>query len=121
MLRSHKVKHAVTGLVFLHEHGIVHSNICGVRFLNHLEPCIFIQPYIQANILIDEQGAARISDAGLDFTFRTRSGYSTVPTRYRWMAPEVLLHFGDELPQPAESADIYSMGRTIEEVRRSSR
>jgi serine/threonine protein kinase len=76
-----------------------------------------IHSVIKINILIDEDGNARITDFGLititesqafetDFTAHTGRG------SVRWMAPEL---FGSEV-RINRSTDVYAFGMTIHEV-----
>lgn len=78
---------------------------------------------IKLNILIDQNGHARLADFGLltivsDSTNFASSNSVTVGGTTRWMSPE-LLHpdqFGLEKSRPTKESDCYALGMVIYEV-----
>lgn len=78
------------GLEYLHDHGIIHRDIKG------------------ANILLDEQGTAKITDFGIskrsEMAYRWNSRMSVQGSVY-WMAPEVIRGKGY-----SAKVDIWSLG-----------
>ena len=79
--------------------------------------------FIKANVMIDQNGRARLTDFGLltfvsDPTNPTNSGSVTNAGTTRWMSPE-LLHpekFGFEQSRPTMKSDCYALGMVILEV-----
>jgi serine/threonine protein kinase len=79
--------------------------------------------FIKANVMIDENGHARLADFGLltfvsDLTNPTNSSSATNAGTTRWMSPE-LLHpeqFGFKQSQPTKKSDCYALGMVILEV-----
>jgi serine/threonine protein kinase len=68
------------------------------------------------NILVDDFGHAVLSDVGVDAVMRSIFDYSHVHPRLRIKAPELLPPDTNIIPQPTFAADIYSLGRAIQEV-----
>ena len=81
-------------------------------------------PFIKANVLIDQNGRARLADFGL-LTFvldptnpTTKSTLTNSGGTTRWMSPE-LLHpqkFGFDQSRPTKKSDCYALGMVILEV-----
>ena len=79
--------------------------------------------FMKANILIDDNGHARLADFGLltivsDPTYFTASSSVVTGGTTRWMSPE-LLHpeqFGLDHSQPTRESDCYALGMVIYEV-----
>ena len=79
--------------------------------------------FIKANILIDQNGHARLADFGLltitsDSTNFTVSRSAAEHGTTRWMSPELLYpdHFGLKDGQPTKESDCYALGMVIYEV-----
>ena len=80
-------------------------------------------PFIQANVLIDQNGHARLADFGLlTFVSDPSNAPHTSSTpgagTTRWMSPE-LLHpeeFGCRESRPTKQSDCYALGMVIFEV-----
>ena len=79
--------------------------------------------FIKLNILIDQDGCARLADFGLltivlDSTDHTSSTTPKSAGTTRWMSPELLdpCRFGRENGQPTEYSDCYALGMVILEV-----
>ena len=78
---------------------------------------------MKANILIDQDGHARLADFGLltivsDPTHFTTSGSASTGGTTRWMSPE-LLHpeqFGSNHGRPTTESDCYALGMVVYEV-----
>ena len=78
---------------------------------------------IKANVLIDQNGHARLADFGLltfisDPSNPTNSGSVSSAGTTRWMSPELLhpQHFGFEQSRPTRDSDCYALGMVILEV-----
>jgi len=79
--------------------------------------------FVKANILIDEDGHARLADFGLltivsDPTSFTASNSFATGGTMRWMSPERLHpdQFGLEDSRPTKESDCYALGMVIYEV-----
>lgn len=74
-------KHILTGLAYLHSHGIIHRDIKG------------------ANILVDKNGWVKLADFGaskkIEDLVTIESGFKSVKGTPYWMAPEVITQVGD--------------------------
>jgi len=76
----------------------------------------------QANVLVDETGAARVADFGfmtmtdLSTTLLSETMVSPGGT-VRWMSPELLdpTHFGSN-GRPTRASDCYALGMVVYEV-----
>jgi len=78
---------------------------------------------IKLNILIDQDGCARIADFGLltivsDSTYHTSSSAPKSAGTTRWMSPELLdpVRFGCGDGRPTRESDCYALGMVILEV-----
>ena len=80
-------------------------------------------PCIQANILIDKDGNARLADFGL-LTIVSNSTHPATTTSsggsgtLRWMSPELLdpVRFGAKNSRPTKESDCYALGMVVLEV-----
>ncbi|KAF9779225.1 kinase-like domain-containing protein [Thelephora terrestris] len=93
------------GLAYIHSQGMIHGDLKG------------------ANILIDQDGRARLADFGLltflsDPTYFTASSSVVKGGTMRWMSPELLYpeKFGLDHSCPAKESDCYALGMVIYEV-----
>ncbi|KAF2100393.1 hypothetical protein NA57DRAFT_12354, partial [Rhizodiscina lignyota] len=82
----------LTGLMYLHNQGVIHRDIKG------------------ANILTTKEGLVKLADFGVATKASTMNEASVVGTPY-WMAPEVI-----ELTGATTSSDIWSLGCTVIEL-----
>ncbi|KAF9781558.1 kinase-like domain-containing protein [Thelephora terrestris] len=95
----------VRGLIYIHSQAMVHGDLKG------------------ANILVDQNGHARLADFGLltivsDPTYFTASTSAATGGTARWMSPE-LFHperFGLDHSRPTIESDCYALGMLIYEV-----
>ena len=78
---------------------------------------------IKLNILIDQDGRARLADFGLliivsDSTYHTSSSTPKSAGTTRWMSPELLdpVRFGREDGRATKESDCYALGMVILEV-----
>ena len=78
---------------------------------------------IKLNILIDQDGRARLADFGLliivsDSTYHTSSSTPKSAGTARWMSPELLdpVRFGREDGRATKESDCYALGMVILEV-----
>lgn len=103
--RFELLKDVANGLIYMHGQAMVHGDLKG------------------ANVLIDEDGHARLADFGL-LTFVSDPTNVAAPTTAasggttRWMSPE-LLHpeqFGLKESRPTKESDYYALGMVILEV-----
>jgi serine/threonine protein kinase len=98
---------------------IMHGDITGVspELLRHSSKLM----NLQANILIDEGGQAKLIDFGLSTIVRPLLGQSHLavtsvrPGQIRYAAPELVL-FQDVSDIPLEKTDIYSFGCVMLQV-----
>ena len=107
----------------MHGQAMIHGDLKGVRLehcsLSYLLTCLTIK----ANILIDQDGHARLADFGLltivsDPTNPTASSSSAKGGTTRWMSPELLDpdQFGFKDSRPTKESDCYALGMVIYEV-----
>ena len=80
-------------------------------------------PYIEANILIDNDGNARLADFGLLTIVpdSTRATTTTLPGgsgTLRWMSPELIdpVRSGAKNGRPTKESDCYALGMVVLEV-----
>ena len=99
----------------------VHGDLKGVRLRDpglHL----FLTRIVKANILIDEDGRARLADFGLltiiSDTNLVSSASFTPGGTWRWMSPELFdpESFGLKAGCPTKRSDCYALGMVIYEV-----
>ena len=107
----------------MHDREMIHGDLKGVRLRT---PVYSLPPdahFIKANILIDQNGFARLADFGLltiisDPTNYTVSSSAMTHGTTRWMSPELLdpdqFEFCDG--QPTKKSDCYALGMVIYEV-----
>ena len=106
--------------MYLHELKIVHGDLKGVR--HYSTQSLYVLTALQANILVDHMGTARLADFGLmsmtDLSTILLSK-TTAPTcgTILWMSPELLdpARFGSD-GLPSRESDLYAVGMTIYEV-----
>jgi len=108
----------------MHGEGMIHGDLKGVR----IRSLISILPpeagfFIKVNILVDQDGQARLADFGLltivlDSTYSASSSTPKSAGTTRWMSPELLdpdrFSLGDG--QPTKRSDCYALGMVILEV-----
>ncbi|KAF9646799.1 kinase-like protein [Thelephora ganbajun] len=99
------LKDVVKGLIYMHDRVMIHGDLKG------------------ANILIDQDGHARLADFGLltivsDSSNPMTSSSSVKGGTIRWMSPELLDpgRFGFEHDRPTKGSDCYALGMVILEV-----
>ncbi|KAF9645531.1 kinase-like protein, partial [Thelephora ganbajun] len=103
--RFELLKDVARGLMYLHKQEMVHGDLKG------------------ANILVDQNGHARLTDFGLltivsDPTNFTPSSSVVACGTIRWMSPELLLpdQFDLRDSRPTKESDCYALGMVIYEV-----
>jgi len=107
----------------MHSQGMIHGDLKGVR----LQPLAIAlpsnSPLIKVNILIDQNGHARLADFGLltivsDPTDFATSSPFVISGTTRWMSPELLDpdQLGLENSRPTKESDCYALGMVIYEV-----
>ena len=79
--------------------------------------------YTKLNILVDQDGHARLADFGLlttisDYTYFNTSSSALTGGTTRWMSPELLdpEQFGLDHGRPTKESDCYALGMVIYEV-----
>ena len=110
-----------SALAYIHEEGIVHGDLRGVSHVT-LRLCIERLTVSQANILIDRNGHAYISDFGLSVYANGRSGHynSTRQGSDGWLAPELQLDHATGRPKrPTREGDVFSFAMSCIEVNNS--
>lgn len=119
------------GLQYLHGHDIVHGDIAAVCLLHNAAGCTETEKQ-QRNVLIDDQGNARLmgfhfsSIAGPpDFGISSDEWNSLRYVRnvnpentetWRWRAPEIMTGSHEVVPQFTRATDIWSLAMVIYEV-----
>lgn len=103
--RFELLKDVAVGLIYIHDKDMIHGDLKG------------------ANILIDQNGHARLADFGLLTIVSTPSGLSFSSTTSkggttRWMSPELLSpdRFNLDNSRPTRESDCYALGMVIYEV-----
>ncbi|TFK51245.1 kinase-like protein [Heliocybe sulcata] len=91
---------AAAGLAYLHEHGVVHTDLRG------------------CNVLVDGDGNARLTDIGLSPVFSGNNFTTANPAlASRWQAPEVLQFEGPEdVSAYTLASDVYAFGMLLVEM-----
>jgi len=105
----------------MHSQGIIHGNLRGVRLnfaLTLLHPHSLSH---KANVLIDNDGCARLADFGLLTIISdepTVTSTAIGAAMAYWMSPELLVpeRFGLNESHPTHESDCYALGMMIYEV-----
>lgn len=103
--RFELLKDVATGLIYMHNQGIIHGDLKG------------------ANVLIDQHGHARLADFGIltivsDPENPMTSSSTTNVGMIRWMSPELIDpdQFGVGTSRPTIESDCYALGMVILEA-----
>jgi len=121
-IRDLQLLDVATGLEFIHNNGVIHGDLKGVREPTPFNRMLAELGVHQENILVDSNYTARLADFGLasvavvgvkipGFSFSVHRGEGT----YAWMAPELLATTAEDVPK-SKSGDIYATGMVIYEV-----
>ncbi|KAK7440448.1 hypothetical protein VKT23_017086 [Stygiomarasmius scandens] len=90
------------GILYLREQSIVHADIKS------------------DNILVDDQGNARIADFGNAFylgQYDSSSSSDSSPGTHPWVAPELIMAGENrEVPSPSFSSDVFAFGMVVYEI-----
>ena len=105
----------------MHDEGMVHGDLKGVRFQPRSPRSAYNLPRSQANILINDNGRACLADFSL---LTVAPDQSTVVSSYiqggtiQWMSPELLdpERFGLVESRPTKESDCYALGMVVYEV-----
>jgi len=109
--------------MYMHGEGMIHGDLKGVWILvlNSTPPSKTL--FIKLNILIDQDGCARLADFGLlmivsDSTYHTSSSTPKSGGTTRWTGPELLYpdQFGGGDGRMTKESDCYALGMVILEV-----
>ena len=105
----------------MHEEGLVHGDLKGVRFLATWSLLYTQLTYSQANILINNSGHACLADFGLATIASDQSIFISSCVQggtIQWMSPERIdpEGFGLTEGRPTKESDCYSLGMVIYEV-----
>ena len=118
-----QLKDVACGLEYMHGKGMIHGDLKGVSFRKLVSLFCPLTRFLKANILIDQDGHARLADFGLltiisDHTNFTASNSSTNAGTTRWMSPELLNpeEFDLEKCQRTKESDCYALGMVLLEV-----
>ena len=87
------VRQVLTGLEWLHQHGVCHRDIKG------------------ANLLITKEGQVKLADFGVARNVQDTTGIQSVVGTPYWMAPEII-----QMSAFTTASDIWSLGCTIIEL-----
>jgi serine/threonine protein kinase len=109
-----KLVETAKGLNYLHSQFIVHGDIRCVSTPKVMQITAHAE-VIKSNILIDQEGHAKLTDFGLSVVLAEEEVTATTSSGpYRWNAPELFV--GEDVFRTCES-DIYAFGCTCLEVR----
>jgi len=86
----------LSGMLYLHEHGIAHRDVKG------------------ANVLVAEDGTMKLADFGASKRLGHDSVVSGLKGTPHWMAPEIIK--GQQTSQGWKNADVWSIGCTVVEM-----
>ena len=120
-MRMLQLRDVTGGLIYMHDQGIVHGDLKGVRFRTCRHSPVRRSPSPKANILIDHSGHACLADFSL---LTIASDQPTIISTcieggtIQWMSPE-LLHperFGLKKSRPTKESDCYALGMVVYEV-----
>ena len=104
----------------MHDYGMAHGNLRGVGFQSLWSPLgVWLIPRLKVNILIDNDGHARLADFNLLRMISEEQTASTTAAKSgnaRWMSPEVLLPADLKEGRPTPASDCYSLGMVIYEI-----
>jgi serine/threonine protein kinase len=105
----------------MHDQGEVHGNLRAVRFHARGHPLIDSLPGFQSNIMIDNDGHARLTDFNsLRMISEEQSAATTAAEsgNARWMSPELLVpdQFNLKESCPTKASDCYALGMVIYEI-----
>ena len=105
----------------MHEEGLVHGDLKGVRFLVTWSSLYRQLTYSQANILINNSGHACLADFGLATIASDQSisiSSCVQGGTIQWMSPELIDPEGFGLTEirPTKESDCYALGMVIYEV-----
>ena len=111
----------VKGIKYLHNCGVVHGDIKGVRPLTLSKDSVAKLPPTQHNILISDSTPSFALLADFGFTRVTTVSVrasSGEPGTLLFMAPELLLpnKFGLDKGVPSREADVYTLGMAVYQV-----
>ena len=119
---AYQLKDVATGLIYMHNQGIIHGDLKGVRSRAQVAVSILIF-FIEANVLIDQHGHARLADFGIltivsDPENPMTSSSTTNVGMIRWMSPELIDpdQFGVGTSRPTIASDCYALGMVILEA-----
>jgi serine/threonine protein kinase len=115
-----QLRDVAQALEYLHSLSLVHGDL---KFVGSFNP-----PYLyvvlncdcfQANILVDDDNHARVTDVGLSTIVGPSFGRSVASNNSaRWTAPEFVVDLDtEENPGPTTKSDVFSFGRLIYAVR----
>ena len=109
--------------MYIHRQGMVHGDLKGVRFRCRYLLLYFPYFSVQANVVIDQTGHARLADFGLltIVTDHTNLLPPSLPVHggtARWMGPELIApqEFGLKASCPTKFSDCYSLGMVVYET-----
>jgi len=107
----------------MHGEGMIHGDLKGVWIRALIAISLPKALFIKLNILIDQDGRARLADFGLltivlDSAHHTSSSTPKSAGTTRWMSPELLdpERFGLGDGRPTKCSDTYALGMVILEV-----
>lgn len=123
-----QVTDVALGLEYLHENGIVHGNLKGVRLVPDLAPDHLLTkhqllPEQQKNVLVGEDGHAVLADFGITSILDpdglvevSISSSMSQDGTARWRAPETFSIEEDEESLETKASDVYAFAMVTYEV-----
>ena len=102
----------------MHSLNVVHGDLKAVSVSHASNACAYLTRLRKANILINNQHQACLTDFGLATVLHNTGTFTASGTAggtFRWMSPELLVSAGDT-GMPTAASDIYALAMVFWEV-----